>query len=96
MLDRLSSPSQEWHSSIQFSYWLQYHLHKQLSAASRYAAERHVALKGDLPIGVVGGCGRGRAGRGGEMGMGRLRWGVGEGGAEWRCCVAASHQSKAE
>ena len=55
MLDRLSSPSQEWHSSIQFSYWLQYHLHKQLLAASGYAAQRHVALKGDLPIGEPAG-----------------------------------------
>jgi 4-alpha-glucanotransferase len=60
MLDRLSSPSQEWHPSIRFTYWLQYHLHLQLARASRYAASRNVALKGDLPIGgLVGGGGGG-------------------------------------
>ncbi|KAI3431637.1 hypothetical protein D9Q98_004684 [Chlorella vulgaris] len=52
MLDRLSSPSQEFFPSIQFTYWVQYHLHRQLLQASKYAASRHVALKGDLPIGV--------------------------------------------
>lgn len=52
VLDRLSSPSQEWHTSMRFLWWLQYHLHRQLLQASRYAASRHVALKGDLPIGV--------------------------------------------
>ena len=30
----------------------QFHLHRQLLSASRYAAERGVVLKGDLPIGV--------------------------------------------
>ena len=53
MLDRLSSPGQEWHASIQFCYWLQYHLHKQLQQASQYAGHKHVALKGDLPIGAL-------------------------------------------
>lgn len=53
MLDRLASPSQEWHPSIRFTYWLQYHLHRQLARASQFAASRHVALKGDLPIGEV-------------------------------------------
>ena len=53
MLDRLSSPGQEWHASIQFCYWLQYHLHKQLLQASQYAGHKHVALKGDLPIGAL-------------------------------------------
>ena len=52
MLDRLTSPSLEWYPSIQFTYWLQYHLHRQLLQASQYAASRHVALKGDLPIGA--------------------------------------------
>ena len=53
VLDRLSSPGQEWQSSIQFCYWLQYHLHKQLLQASQYAGHKHVALKGDLPIGAL-------------------------------------------
>lgn len=52
MLDRLSSPAQEWYPSIQFIYYMQYHLHRQLLQASQYAASRNVALKGDLPIGV--------------------------------------------
>lgn len=34
VLDRLSVPSQEWHRSLQFTYWLQWHLHRQLLQAS--------------------------------------------------------------
>lgn len=33
-------------------YYTQFHLHKQLTKASQYAAEHEVVLKGDLPIGV--------------------------------------------
>lgn len=33
-------------------YFLQYHLHRQLSEAVTYAHERGIALKGDIPIGV--------------------------------------------
>lgn len=33
VLDRLSAPSQEWHRSLQFTYWLQWHLHRQLLQA---------------------------------------------------------------
>lgn len=33
-------------------YFVQYHLHLQLSEASQYAASHGVGLKGDLPIGV--------------------------------------------
>ena len=53
-LDRLTDPGQEWHRSLRFTYWLQWQLHRQLAAASEYAASRHVALKGDLPIGAPG------------------------------------------
>ena len=56
MLDRLSAPDHEWHASLQFCYWLQWQLHRQLAAASRYAASRNVALKGDLPIGDPACC----------------------------------------
>ncbi|KAK9857162.1 hypothetical protein WJX84_012023 [Apatococcus fuscideae] len=52
MVERLTCPSQEHYTSLQFTYYLQYHLHKQLLDASRHAARQHVALKGDLPIGV--------------------------------------------
>ena len=34
-------------------YFEQYHLHLQLLDASEYSAQRGVALKGDLPIGVT-------------------------------------------
>lgn len=38
--------------AIDFYYFLQYHLHLQLSDASRYARRCGVVLKGDIPIGV--------------------------------------------
>ena len=66
MLDRIASPTQEWHASIQFTYWLQWHLHRQLLQASQYAAGRHVALKGDLPIGEAVGLGVAQARAGGS------------------------------
>ena len=50
-IQRLVSSDREFHSAIRFTYWLQWHLHRQLLAASRGAARRGVALKGDLPIG---------------------------------------------
>lgn len=42
-------------SEAMFYAWLQYHLHVQLLAASRYARSRGVSLKGDIPIGVSAG-----------------------------------------
>ena len=39
-------------AAIDFYCFLQYHLHSQLSDASRYARQRGVVLKGDIPIGV--------------------------------------------
>ena len=38
--------------SLQFYYFLQYHAHKQMYGASRYARKRGVILKGDIPIGI--------------------------------------------
>ena len=52
LLDRLSSPSADYHPMIAFIYYLQYNLHLQLLEASQYAQEKGVVLKGDLPIGV--------------------------------------------
>lgn len=52
MLTRMSSPNQEWHATVQYHWYLQYHLHCQLQDASAMAASMGVALKGDLPIGV--------------------------------------------
>lgn len=39
-------------TEIEFPCFVQYHLHRQLSEASRYARALGVVLKGDLPIGV--------------------------------------------
>ncbi|CAL5220743.1 g2802 [Coccomyxa viridis] len=52
MLERLSSPDQPQHQTICFTYWLQWHLSKQLKSASEFARQHQIALKGDLPIGV--------------------------------------------
>jgi 4-alpha-glucanotransferase len=51
MLERLSAPDQPQHQSICFTYWLQWHLSKQLMSASEFARQHQIALKGDLPIG---------------------------------------------
>lgn len=53
ILQRLSSPDQAHYNSIQFTYWLQWHLHRQLRSASLYAQQHRIALKGDLPIGLL-------------------------------------------
>ncbi|MFI3268904.1 MAG: 4-alpha-glucanotransferase [Rikenellaceae bacterium] len=37
---------------MEFFYFVQYHLHTQLLAATDYARKRGVALKGDIPIGI--------------------------------------------
>ncbi len=39
-------------SQVQFYYFLQYHLDRQLSEVCEYAHSRGVVLKGDLPIGI--------------------------------------------
>ncbi len=53
VLERLSDASQEHFESVQFTYYLQFQLHRQLLAVSNYAAKHHIALKGDLPIGQM-------------------------------------------
>lgn len=50
---RLAAPTQPFHSHLRFTFWLQWHLHRQLSDAAAYARSRRVVLKGDLPIGVA-------------------------------------------
>lgn len=52
-LDRITSPDRDFHASIQFVYYVQYQLHRQLLSVSQYAAEHQVVLKGDLPIGEL-------------------------------------------
>ncbi|KXZ50081.1 hypothetical protein GPECTOR_18g59 [Gonium pectorale] len=52
LVDRLTAPGGEWARRVELSYYVQYHLHRQLLRASQYAASKRVVLKGDLPIGV--------------------------------------------
>ena len=54
LFERLWRPDQEHAASLRFTCWLQWHLHRQLSHVSAYAAQRRVILKGDLPIGARG------------------------------------------
>ncbi|KAL8208493.1 hypothetical protein R6Q57_007905 [Mikania cordata] len=51
-LDKLVSEDSFHYDIICFHYYIQYHLHLQLSEAAEYAKEKGVVLKGDLPIGV--------------------------------------------
>eukprot|EP00892_Ulva_mutabilis_P010973 jgi/Ulvmu1/8248/UM041_0059.1 len=51
--ERLTAPDQPFHLDICYTYWLQWHLHKQLLEAADFAREQRVVLKGDLPIGVA-------------------------------------------
>lgn len=51
-LDRITSPERDFHASIQFVYYVQYQLHRQLLSVSQYAAQHQIVLKGDLPIGT--------------------------------------------
>lgn len=51
-VDRLVSPSTEYYSAIAFTYFIQFHLHRQLLSSASYAHSHRVVLKGDLPIGV--------------------------------------------
>ncbi|GJP48467.1 hypothetical protein CLOM_g7745, partial [Closterium sp. NIES-68] len=51
-VERIVAPGTDYHATIAFTYYVQYHLHVQLLDAAAYAHERHVVLKGDLPIGV--------------------------------------------
>eukprot|EP00250_Pteridium_aquilinum_P019655 c24516_g1_i1 orf=158-3133(+) len=51
-LEKLVAPTTDHFGSIAFNYYLQYHLHLQLSEAAKYATSNGIFLKGDLPIGV--------------------------------------------
>ncbi|KAI3753492.1 hypothetical protein L2E82_25546 [Cichorium intybus] len=51
-LEKLVSSESSHYDIICFHYYIQYHLHLQLSEAALYAKEKGVVLKGDLPIGV--------------------------------------------
>jgi 4-alpha-glucanotransferase len=49
---QLSSLGSKYYEKVTFYYFLQFHLAKQLREATQYAQSKHVAIKGDLPIGV--------------------------------------------
>ncbi|KAJ1404519.1 Immunoglobulin-like fold [Sesbania bispinosa] len=51
-LEKLVSKESLHYEIICFHYYVQYHLHLQLSEAAEYARKKGVILKGDLPIGV--------------------------------------------
>ena len=52
VIRKFVSPSQKRYSQLSFYYFVQYHLHKQLLAASEYAHKNGIILKGDIPIGI--------------------------------------------
>lgn len=45
-------PEQPHYDDVAIHYFIQYHLHLQLADAKRYATEKRVVLKGDIPIGI--------------------------------------------
>ncbi|MDP4238597.1 MAG: 4-alpha-glucanotransferase, partial [Bacteroidota bacterium] len=51
-IKELTSADQPGFDDIAVNYFIQYHLHIQLSEAATYAHEHGVVLKGDIPIGV--------------------------------------------
>lgn len=55
-MEEMAKPDSFHFDYIGLTYYTQFHLHKQLSAASDYAAKNQVVFKGDLPIGVNRHC----------------------------------------
>ncbi len=51
-ITEFASPTQPHFDEIAVNYFIQYHLHVQLSEAAGYAHAHGVVLKGDIPIGV--------------------------------------------
>lgn len=51
-LEKLVATTSEHFDVIAFNYYIQFHLHVQLSEAAEYARRNKIVLKGDLPIGV--------------------------------------------
>jgi len=48
----LTSPESPGFDNVAVNYFIQYHLHVQLSKATEYAHAHGIVLKGDIPIGV--------------------------------------------
>lgn len=51
-IEKLTNSKSKTYSAIAFFYFVQYHLHVQLSNATKYAHDNGVVVKGDVPIGV--------------------------------------------
>jgi 4-alpha-glucanotransferase len=51
-IDKYVSPRAKHFKEISFQYFVQYHLHLQLKAATEYAHKHGVVVKGDIPIGI--------------------------------------------
>ena len=51
-IQELASPDQTHYDGIAMHYFIQYHLHLQLKAATLYAHKNGIVVKGDLPIGI--------------------------------------------
>ena len=52
LIDRLADRGAEHHENLLYTYFVQYHLHRQLLDAADHLAGQGIVLKGDLPIGV--------------------------------------------
>ena len=51
-IEKLCQPEKAHFSEISLYYYLQFHLHKQLSEVKEYAHAKGIVLKGDIPIGI--------------------------------------------
>ena len=51
-IQKFVSPSQAHYDEICFFYFIQYHLHLQLTEVVNYARRKKIVLKGDIPIGI--------------------------------------------
>lgn len=51
-ITEFSQPQHEAFESLQYSYFVQYHLYAQLKEVHNYAKTKGIVLKGDLPIGI--------------------------------------------
>lgn len=51
-IQRLVSPSQKHYDEIAIHYFIQYHLHLQLTEVTAYAHKNGIIVKGDIPIGI--------------------------------------------
>ncbi|MDE3212963.1 MAG: 4-alpha-glucanotransferase [Bacteroidota bacterium] len=49
---KMASPSSTHYEGVAFFYFVQYHLHLQMKAATDYAHRNKIVLKGDIPIGI--------------------------------------------